>query len=333
MLYEKMWEAALAVIKTHNTAVGVGADNTPNQGFVDPQQFKTCITVMGGMDAQSLNGISYEQILPCLPNVQTPNGTIKPMVLAQRIAQTWRQMYKAEGGPVTDDEKRPVSCKKADRMTPRELVESFDPTEDSSPVARRLAAMSKGEPFIVFESGRKVDVETTLKLLLEIKDSGMKGRPNYEVGGKIKRTYKVGQLPNNEVDENPLYPGRPLRPDGTCDQTQRSWEGVPLEFRQLVYMAVGTGELVVTLENAHNILDIVLGTNAEKTLRQRYRQAAMQFDESPKDRPDLRIRLNEESVGGSNGPFDNGKKVVWAARPDGRSYSGTSTSDIARRNR
>jgi hypothetical protein len=199
-------------------------------------------------------------------------------------------------------------------MTPRELVEAFDPEDYSNPVGQRLAAVSKGEKFIVYSDARLVDVETTFKLLNEIK-SGYPGRDDVDVNGAIKKVYRLGELPENYADENPLYRDRPLRPDGTCDQTGRSWEGIDLSVRQFVRVAMDEGELKVTHELAHDTLDIVMEKDALKKLRQRYRKAAIKFDELAKtgDLPTLKIPLG----GGSEGknPFSGGKQVIWEQNP------------------
>ena len=65
-----------------------------------------------------------------------------------------------------------------------------------------------------------------------------------------------GDKKKEMVDENPIYAGRPLRPDGTCDQLNRSWEGVPLAIRQIIHIAINdTRELMVSHTAAHDLLD------------------------------------------------------------------------------
>ncbi len=310
MTYQDRVDAALAVISEHNEALG-GKDKP---GFIDPDQFISCVKASGGTSADRLSQLSHEDILECLPAVPGPGGAqVKPRILAKAIAGVFRAKENDPEDPTKKEEKRPVSAKKADRMTPRELVEAFDPEDFNNAVGTRLAVVSKGEPFIVYANARAVDVETTLKLLMEVKQ-GYKGREDVDVGGAVKKVYKIGQLPENYADENPLYRGRPLRPDGTCDQLGRSWEGVDLNVRQLIRVAMDEGELHVTHEQAHNILDMVMEPNALDKLRKRYRKSAIKFDELAKtgDLPTLKIEL-----GGSegNGPFAEGKRVVWAQSP------------------
>lgn len=322
MSYNDKVDAALAVVNEHNEAVG--GEGKP--GFVNADAFITCVKATGGTNEARLADLSHEDILACLPE---HNG-VKPRVLAKQVAQIFRN---TSTEPVSD-QKRPVSTKKAERMTPRELVEHFDPEEPENPVGKRLQDISRGEPFIVYESGRTVDVETTVKLLLEIK-SGYQGREDIDVRGSTKKVYRLGELPENYADENPLYRDRPLRPDGTCDQTGRSWEGVDLSVRQLVRVAMDSGELKVNIETAHNVLDMVLEPGAMEKLRKRYRKASVQFDElaATGDLPRLRIPLGGSSE--STRPFPEGRKVEWTADPtlpnayvSNRRGGGTYTSNI-----
>lgn len=306
-MYEEKITSAITLIAEHNEAIGKDKDGNPNPGWVDPEEFTTCLKASGGTSEERLKGFSYENILTCLPKFKTPSGQeVSPLVVAKEIAKIFRGNETVEH--------RPVSRRRTERMTLRELVENFDPEEHTSAIAKRLYEISNGQAFIVFESGRVVDVETTMKLILEIKQ-GHKGRADIKVNDKIKRVHKIGQLPDNYADENPLYPQRPLRPDGTCDQTGRSWEGVPLEIMQLVRLAITTGELKVNLETAHNTLDMAMGEGAEEKLRNRYRKASVLFDEKPDDRPKLKISLAWSSTGNL---FKNGHPVKW--KKEGNSY-------------
>lgn len=309
MSYNDRIEAAQAVINEHNEAIG----GSSQPGYVDPAKLISCIKATGGTSEDRLAQLSHEDILACLPDIPTPTGGVKPRILAKAIAAVFRNKEEKESDPAERIDRRPVSAKKAERMTPRELVEAFDPEDFASPVGVRLKEISRGEPFVVYDSGRAVDVETTLKLLLEVKQ-GYKGREDMDVKGGVKKVYRLGELPENYADENPLYRGRPLRPDGTCDQTGRSWEGVPLEIRQLVRVAMDTGELAVSHEQAHNTLDLVMESDALAKLRKRYRKATVQFETLSKtgDLPTLKIELG---VGEGGSPFPDGKRVVWAQNP------------------
>lgn len=314
MLQDK-YNLATSIINEHNDAIG----GVSNPGYVDLNQFLTCIKAQGGTSEDRLKGLSYEDILDCLPaiHIATTNTDVKPVALAKAIAKVFRDKEE------TTEVVKTVGSKKAEKLTVPELVEAFDPEDFTNAVGERLRKISRGEKFIVYSSGRTVDLENTKKLILEIKQ-GYPGRDSIEVNGKPTKTYRVGELPEAYAEENPLYPNRPLRPDGTCDQLNRSWEGVPLNVRQLIRIALENGEISISgksgRERANDVLDFALKSDAMSTLRKRYHEASLLFDEKEKtgSLPLLKISLEVKSTSKPRGivnPFNDGKKVVWAVPP------------------
>ena len=299
MTVESKFESVRALIEEHNQAVGEG-----NPGFVKIDDFLSCLKAIGGTTDERLKRLKYEDIEQCLPDVRPG---VKPSILAKEIAGIFREKGDEESSTY-------VSGKKANRMSPAELVDAFDPEEATSRVAKRLKEISKGEAFIVYESGRVVDKATTKTLLGEIKQ-GFPARQHVTVAGKPKPVYKIGDLPDNYVDENPLYPKRPLRPDGTCDQTGRSWEGIELTTRQFLRVAIDAGEIKMSIDKAHEVLDMVLSDDKPlEKLRVRFPNSSIKFDELEKrgKLPDLQVAVGDPGKGrGNPRPFDQGAKVVW----------------------
>lgn len=332
-MYQDKIDAAIALLKAQNDVIGQG-----NAGYVDTEKFTNLLKAYGAVTEDDLKKLSWENILDILVPTFAQKPEVLPKLLAEKIANIFREKT---GETPQDDKKRPVSTKKAERMTPRELVESFDPEEFDSPVGQRLRSVSRGEPFIVFSQGRLLDVDTTFRLLMEVKQ-GYEGCKSVDVGGVIKPIYKIGELPDAYADENPIYEGRPLRPDGTCDQTGRSWAGVDLKVRQFVRVAVEKGFIKRNIDAAHDTLDRALQSDALKTLRKRYVEVSLAFDELEKTGklPLLRIPLRtqkEAAKGVPARPFDDGKKVAWVVPPQPHANyyqawngGGTYTANIAK---
>jgi len=298
MSYQDKVDGALALLREHNDAIG-GEPQDFTRGRINPEEFITCIKASGGTTDDRLKAFSYEDILECLPS----HNNVKPRIIAKELAKIFRGK---EDVLLTESaDKRPLNPRRVEQFSPRELVNVFDPEDVDGSVGQRLKAMSKGQPFVVFETGRKVDIASTLALLLEVK-AGYDGRKDYEVAGQIKKVYRLGELPDNFADENPLYPNRPLRPDGTCDQTGRSWDGVSLEVRQLLRLALTKESVVLDIDKANDLIDIAISEDAETKVRKRYRKASVAFDEQPDERPKLKVSL--ASRGGGR-PFDGGRKV------------------------
>jgi hypothetical protein len=298
MSLQEKFDSALALLNSHNDAIG-GKEKT---GFVNPERFLDCIKASGGTSEERLKGFSYEDILNCLPISANPIGvSIKPVPLAKDIAKVFR-------GKSEDEEKRPIGNKKADKMTLKELVENFDPEDLDNSVTKRLKEIAKDNKFIVYVSGRTLDIESTFKILKEIKD-GFGGRDNIDADNQTKKVYKIGELPNFLADENPLYPSRKLRPDGTCDQTGRSWDGVPFNVRQLIRVAIDINELVVDIDSANNVIDMAISSDAFTKLRKRYRNSSVRFDELAEtdDLPKLKVPIKK----GGGHILNEGKKINW----------------------
>jgi hypothetical protein len=303
MTVQEMYDAALAAIAEHNSVIGEG-----NSGFIDAKQFTESVKSAGATTVDRLKNLSYEEILSYMP----VEGKIKPIHLAKDIAKIFRGKEEV----ANTSQGRPVSAKKADKMSLKELVENYDPEEAENPVGKRLKEISRGLKFIVYSSGRTVDVDTTFRLLDEVK-KGFPERDSIDINGEIMEVHPVGALPDNFVDENPLYRDRPLRPDGTCDQTNRSWNGVPTRVRQLIRVAMDIGDLKnLSIERVHDIMDMVVEGNAFEKFSKRYQDAAVEFKklESMGKLPTLKLVLKiEKGAGRSNRPFDGAKKVEWIA--------------------
>jgi len=264
---------------------------------VDPDGFIQNLKIAGGTSPERLRSMSYEEILNCMEVV----GPIKPIALAKGVAGIFRGKEEPERSGY-------VSARRVERMTTDELVAAFDPEEPGSPVGKRLAELARGRPFVVFSAGRTLDVPTTQRLLRELKQ-GFNPIDTVVMGQDVRRVYVLGQLPPNLANENPLYPDRALRPGDVCDQTSRSWEGVPHEVRQLVRLAVvNTGEIKVTIDKAHDVLDMALQRDAASQFRTRYLKAAVLYDDLAKtgSLPSLKVPLGTP---GSGNPFTGGARV------------------------
>lgn len=256
------YDSAKNLIEEHNKVIGA-------LGKVDANSFIYAIKQIGGTSLSRLKSLSYEDILECFPEAQR-----KPVALAKEIAKLWRSEETETKNSTTT-----VSSKKAEKMTLSELVNNFNPEEFDNSVGQRLSRLSGGNKFIVYSSGRIIDKEVTTSLLEEVR----KGFPEREFFLKDEtsfRVYKIGELPNNYVAENPCYRGRPLRPlDESCDQTGRSWSGISLETRQFVRLIIEESTISVNLDFVNDLLDILLEPNGEAKLIRRYPKAASKFTE------------------------------------------------------
>ena len=319
MTTQEKYDSVLALVREHNVAID--PDNSGLPGTIDPDKFVLNLKAFGAITEEDLKKLSYEDILSCLkPSMNKSEGMVEPKGLAKKIANLFRSGEKTENEPET----KYVSSKKADKMSPKELVDHYDSLDATNAVAKRLQEVSKGQAFIIFHTDKTVHTIHTLSLLNEIRN-GFPGRDIFSVDGIPQKVYKVGEVPNNEVDENPVFPGRPLRPDGTCDQTNRSWAGVTNEMRQFVCM-IAQKDMPVNVATVHYLLDLILGaSDAEKKLIERFPKVWVSFAEAKQkgNLPRLKIAIGNQKEGQAR-PFDDGRQVVWY-QPEKANYYQTQT--------
>ena len=290
MSYDSKIAKAQEMIEQHNS-------NTTSP--VDFDKFMEKLREMGGSSDEALLAASWEDL----------QDAGVPRIIARRLAHVFRQDSDDNGGVSAY-----VSTKKAAMLSEKELVERYNPKDVKNAVGKRLRELSDGKAFIVFDDSGNVLVEPTVKLLKDL----MNGLPAVDttfVEGRPLTVYKIGDRPDAYADENPLYPGRALRSEETCDQTGRSWAGVGTDIRQLLYIAIkSTRELVVkSVAEANDVMDKVMSNDTTlASLRSRYPKASQQFDEMSKigRLPLLKLPLSGSSADGKkNNPF--GEPKIW----------------------
>ncbi len=275
---------------------------------VDPDLIVKRLRALGVTSDEHLRRLKHEDIEACFPTVLGQ----KPSLLVREIAD----MFRGKGRVSATTPAIPVgvSDRAASRMTAEELVASYNPLETDNAVGKRLQSLSRGEAFLVFDQNGLLDVDCSLLLLAEIVQ-GHAGRVSFlHPNGEVVEVHKIGYRPPVFVDENPIYQGRTLRGQD-CDQLNRSWDGIPLQVRQLVRLIVESREVDVVgpggRDSAHNLMNLALEANAFKTLKQRYPTAALKFKslESSGKLPTMRAVLVSSGSHGKRGPFDNAKRV------------------------
>ena len=194
----------------------------------------------------------------------------------------------------------------AAKLKPTELVAKYDPQEPDNPFGVRLKALSNGQRFIVFNNDGTVNVPVSQTLLQELRDSYPE-RQNTVVNSEVHYTYAVGVRPSRYADEHPLFPGTILRPDYTSD-ADIDWKPISLSVRQLVYLAVKTGDLKG--KDEQDVRDLIEGKTFND-LGKRWKNAALKFKELSETNqlPQLKIKLGVAGNGKQQNPFAVGNRV------------------------
>lgn len=256
MSYQQKLDEARALLDQHNSQV------PDEKGRINAEEFINKLKAAGGTNDAALSQCAWEDL----------QEFGLPRLLARQVATIFRKADKSEEKPV-------FKKSKVEAMSVNELVAAYDPRDKTSLVTSRLSQLLSNKRFVVFNDDGTVNVAVTTKLARECLDDFPERELYIVEGGTPSKTYRVGERPDVAFDENPLYPGRVLRPDGDCDQTNRSWAGVPLDAKQVIYLAVRqTKELhTLTINDAHNIMDLVVGKpagDAYSNVARRFAKAA-----------------------------------------------------------
>lgn len=293
-MYEAKMAEAQRIVDAHNVALPEGSE-----AKIDWTAVSGKIKTMGGTSVENLRSMTWEDLQEC--------GL--PKLLARRIAnEIFRQKEEAPKKPGLSI---PLTETRVAAMSGRALLEVFDPTGETNPaVTKRLAELSFGKPFVVYVDG-KVDVNVSDTLLRELR-RGEPARDQYTIPGtsKVVQPRKAVWVLRSHQDENPLFPKTALREDETCPYSGRSYKGVPLRVRQVLYLALQTKELDCSNpKEAHDILDRIDGRTPEKMLEfvtTRYPKAVLLLQELEDKGQTLPLRITpkeDSSTDRKENPF------------------------------
>jgi hypothetical protein len=276
MSYELKIERVKDIVEQHNEEIKEEGVN-----FIS---FLEKLKKMGGTSEDALKAISWEDLQEC--------GL--PKIIARRVAHLFRQDSNSA-------EHNYISINKLYSMSIEQIIEKYDPYGEDGPISHRLKEISGDNPFIIFDNNGKVLIEPSASLLKEIK-SGLSPVETYFVDGKPFDVYRIGESPSVYVDENPLYPGRELRSNEVCDKTGKSWKGVPLKIRQIIYISIKiTKEFKIDLiSDAYTILNRIVDSTdfGSKYIENCFPQSVKKYNELCKigGLPLLKVKLGKKLV-------------------------------------
>jgi hypothetical protein len=300
-MFQSKLEEARALLTNHFTTVhSHGETPTPkteSTAKIPTDAFFTALFAAGGTDDEALKQCTWEDL----------ESFGAPKLLAKRIATIFR---KGEATSTPEDKVKILKPSRVAVMSVSELIEHYDPRDHTNPVGQRINTMCGGKRCIVFNTDGSINTKASVDLLNELRDNYPE-RETFLVNGVPVKTWKVGERPGQLVDENPLYAGRLLRPNGDCDQTNRSWTGIPHSIRVIIYLATKTGEVRINSVNeAHDIIDIAVSMD-ESRIRARFPKASLKYDELNAEGklPTLKLPLIKNGSNSNNDPFGGQHKT------------------------
>jgi hypothetical protein len=186
---------------------------------------------------------------------------------------------------------------------PADLLQYYHPDKPSHPVTRALKKRFGTQAIIAFKPDSKVvDVEATADYIEDI-EQGYPEQDTVESGGVLVRLYAVGQVPNQMVDEDPLFPGQPLKRERSV-VNRVNWNGINEETRKFCRIIVDNDEIDVNNKiEVRQFMKLV--AKGIQEMAKIYEEAYLEYRElKQKDElPKLHLSLEEVNGNGNNNPF------------------------------
>jgi len=187
------------------------------------------------------------------------------------------------------------------------LLPLYDPSLPNDPVTRALASRFGDRAVIAFNADGKVALNETIDYAFDL-EQGMSEQEAIMVDGELSPLYPVGRVPDLIVDEDPLFPGQPLR-KGRSMMNHRNWTEIKHENRQLIRIVVERGE--IDTEDRDAVLRLMERATDLDKLKEAYPEAWMTFRTRKKAEtlPTLKMQFMSwlKSATKPNNPFSHRK--------------------------
>ena len=130
------------------------------------------------------------------------------------------------------------------RYKDTELLDEYNP-ECSTEIIDELNKRSRGNSFLVYND-EELNKEISLEMLRIARRQDTSDRHTYLKNGRTVtvRLLRVGEFPHIWVEESPIHPDIELQ-NGYCDKCQNTWDGIEIEDRIIVRVAVDCGGIDV----------------------------------------------------------------------------------------
>ena len=149
--------------------------------------------------------------------------------------------------------------------------------------------------FIAFRpSSIEVAINETIDYVTDL-EQGFDVEESIMVDSELVRLYGVGEVPNNIVNEDPLFPGSPLKRDRST-VNRINWKGISQEVRQFMRLLVEEGEINPSHKSERRAIMELVGMSLDE-LKETYPETYMAYREKKEldDLPKLRLPVGSMS--------------------------------------
>lgn len=178
-----------------------------------------------------------------------------------------------------------------------ELLPYYNPLRKNR-VYKVLRDMFKDKKVVAFKpDSKEIAVEETINYMTDIND-GLPEEESIDVDGELVRLYEIGQVPNQLVDEDPLFAGHPLKRERSMIN-RVNWSGISPEVRQFFRILVDRDD--IDPNDRMSVRQAVeMAKNGINDLKKVFAEAYLEFKEK-KTRDELpKLHLTLDEVNGND---------------------------------
>lgn len=196
---------------------------------------------------------------------------------------------------------------KMEDVEPSELLEHYHPEQPNHPITTALKKKFGDKKIIVFKPDSKaIDIDATANYIADL-EQGFPEQDTVESDGVLVRIYSVGQVPNQMIEEDPLFEGKPLK-RGRSIINRVNWEGINLPTRQFCRVVVNRDDIDVNdrfqvqelmklaSQNQVNVKGDVKTEAISDELRKTYPEADLEYRELTQNNELPKLVLTMESA-------------------------------------
>jgi hypothetical protein len=209
---------------------------------------------------------------------------------------------------------------KMEDVDPSELLEHYHPEQPNHLITTVLKKRFGDKKIIVFKPDSKVvDIEVTANYIADL-EQGFPEQDTIESDGVLVRIYPVGQVPNQMIEEDPLFEGKPLK-RGRSIVNRVNWEGINKPTRQFCRIITDRDDIDVNdrfqvqelmkLASKHqvSVKGDVKTEEVSNELRKAYPEADLEYRELAQKNELPKLTLTMESTNGrKQDPFGVNRK-------------------------
>lgn len=192
---------------------------------------------------------------------------------------------------------------KLENIDTADLLPYYKPDKPNSPISIVLKKRYEHKPVIAFNpDSRDVAIEETINYITDL-EMGYEEEDTIEVNGSLVRLYPIGKIPNQVIEEDPLFPGKPLK-RGRSIVNRINWSAITLDVQQFCRIIVKREEIDVNDKFAVKKL-IEMALKGMDELKKTFPEVDLEYRERKKEDnlPKLRLTLQEMSNNKKQDPF------------------------------